>query len=86
MSKAIWKYQLEVADFQTVEIPVGFKILHVGDQGTKLCFWAEIETANKKETRTIGIVGTGHPIIDAGGKYVGSAIMSNGFVWHVFIN
>lgn len=40
MSKAIWKYSLEIVDRQTVKMPQNAEILSVDNQRGHLCLWA----------------------------------------------
>lgn len=87
MSKAIFKYPLAISDNQTLELPVGFTGLSVGEQNGQLVMWALIDKDQTRvETVNIRIYGTGHPIeIDTDQyKFLGTVPMGP-FVWHVFI-
>lgn len=86
--KTIWKYELEITDAQTLEIPTGFQILSSQFQNGILCLWAIVDPSEPKEGVTIEVIGTGNPMPDVAGnrKYIGTAQMCGGrLVWHVFV-
>jgi len=85
MSKAIWKYPLE-PDQASIYLPVGAEILCVQVQGSEPCLWALVDPATSdKETRHIGIYGTGHRIEGDPGRYIGTFQLNGGtLVFHVF--
>lgn len=81
----IWKWILEIADRQTIPMPAGAKILSVQTQSGDCSMWALCdETANLKE-RHFAIYGTGNPMPDEPGEYVGTFLLVSGsLVIHVF--
>lgn len=85
--KAIWKYELEPAYKQTLYIPTGFKVRHIGQAPGPLLVigvWAEVESDNEKVPIDFYISGTGHQLpLDVGVIYCGTAVMGNGYVWHI---
>ena len=81
----IWKFPLVITDVQTVDIPDGGKILCVQNQGGVTCLWVLCEKASPKSTRTFYIYGTGNPIKQTPGKYIGTVQNAGGaLIWHVF--
>ena len=80
----IWKYELRVDDRLTVIMPRGARILSVGVQGKTICLWAMVtpETA-EQERRIIAIYGTGNPLPDDPGTFIGT-VQVPPVVWHVF--
>lgn len=83
----IWKFQLELADRQTVEMPSGSQILTVQLQHGKPCIWALVDTSQTgKEIRVIEIIGTGNPIPNPEDKreYIGTFQFMGHLVFHVF--
>lgn len=89
----IYKYELEITDTQTVQMQEGAYFLHVDNQGDKLCLWAEVNLENEMVDEEFVIIGTGHEVPfsdDINGEdecsldYVGTAVMPNGLVWHVY--
>jgi hypothetical protein len=85
--KAIYKYQIEVTDEQTLTLPINAQILAVQTQWDSPCIWAMIDPKEKQmEQVTIRIWGTGHPIADSESlTYLGTFQMLGGqLVFHVF--
>jgi hypothetical protein len=83
----IYKYPIEIVDFQKVTLPLNAKILTAQMQGRTLCLWAQVEERNTStEERSIEVFGTGHPMSQTlNRKYINSVQMADGaFVWHVF--
>lgn len=88
----IFKYPLEITDFQTVKMPFSAEILSVKEQNGTLCLWALVDPDIGFEMDyKIHIIGTGAPIDSAvvksfyGGLYfIDTVVMSYGLVWHVF--
>jgi len=82
-SRAIWKFALELADYQQVEMPEGAEIISVAVQGELVCLWAIVNPARPAEYRGIQIVGTGNPIPANLQRFIGT-VQIPPFVWHVF--
>jgi len=82
----IWKYTLKVTDTQSFRIPKGSKILTVQTQNDIPCIWVLVDQKEElTEVRTIGIHGTGNPIPDNPGIYIGTFQIRYGqLVFHVF--
>lgn len=85
MTKRIFKYALAIEDLQTVEMPEGADILSVQNQDRDVCIWALCDPRAPKEARTFRIFGTGHPVCDNPGRFIGTVQILNGaLMWHVF--
>jgi hypothetical protein len=83
--KTIWKFPLEVTDFQTIRMPKDAEILSVADQYGVVCVWAKVDSENELEDRTFYIAGTGNLFDDSWNwQFVGS-VQQSVFVWHVFV-
>ena len=82
----IWKYTIEVANHQELALHSEAKILAVQMQGGECRLWALVdETKKDMATRRIAIYGTGHPIPDDPGNYIGTfQIMGGDLVFHAF--
>ena len=81
--KTTYKYPLQITDQQTVTMPAGAQILHVGlGPHGDVCLWALVDSGKPTELRHIVVTGTGHPVPD-GVTYLGS-VTSGIFVWHVW--
>ena len=85
--RKIWKWELEIKDDQVITAPLGgLEYLDVQEQDGKLCLWGVVTDWETMGAYTIYIFGTGHPIpnyLDTN-TYIGTVVMSNGLVWHVF--
>lgn len=84
MSEAIWKYELETTDHQTLKMPAGAQILTIQTQRGNPCLWAVVTVENEIVDRKITIRGTGH-IMAMEGDYLGTYQSYGGdLVFHVF--
>lgn len=82
----IWKWTLALVGQQTLELPVGARILTVQMQGDAPQLWAACNSeTTSKESRHIAIYGTGHPLPDDPGQYIATFQMHDGaLVFHAF--
>jgi hypothetical protein len=84
MSKCVWKYMLEEA-YEAIEMPAGAQILTVKTQGSMPRLWVLVDPAAPMVKRTFNTYGTGHPIPDDPGIYIGTFFMGGeSLVYHVF--
>ena len=86
MTRSIFKYILDAADVQEIQMPIGSTILSVGVQRDEICIWALIEPDAVKVSRRIYICPTGR---EADGlqrvKFLGTVMLHAGnLVFHVF--
>ena len=79
----IWKYPLQITDRQFVMLPEGARILTVQMQGKQLCLWAMMNPDALPKRREIQIIGTGHDVSDADGRYI-ATVQMQALVWHIF--
>lgn len=84
--RAIYKYPLLSTGANIIDIPDGWKPLHVGMQLGTPCVWAQIETEQPKRKRTLWVVGTGWSLPDTccSNCFLGTAHTDDSLVWHVF--
>lgn len=84
--KTIWKYPLQIDDYQQVSLPEGAELLCVKIQRGTPCLWALVDPSKLVKTiRTIRCAGTGHPIEPEYTKYLGTVlIMNENLVFHFF--
>lgn len=84
MSRAIWKYPLQLTDRQVVEMPAA-TIRHVGMQAGVPCIWAEVTPGASTKQHTICMFGTGNPIELMNGHYLGTVQLAGGsLVFHFY--
>lgn len=80
MTTRSWKFALQVVDEQAVEMPADAQILHVGLQSGAPCMWVPLDADAPRIPRTIRIHGTGNPMPDYPGRYLGT-FMLHGAPW-----
>lgn len=84
MTLEIWKFTLQPL-VNHIEMPDHARVLSVAFQGADLRVWAVVVPSNMPRKRGFFVAGTGWPCDDkAVGAFVGTAIMGNGLVFHVF--
>lgn len=84
--KTIYKYSLELVEFQKVELPENAEILSIQLQRGWICLWALVDTLANKVERSFEIYGTGQEIEKSNGnrKYLTTFQTESGLVFHVF--
>ena len=85
--KTIHKFELTIADVQTIRIPVTAKILCVQTQRGVPCLWVELETSHTQVGRTVEVFGTGHRMHGDAGvdrTYIGTFQIEDALVFHVY--
>lgn len=85
MANAIWKYEL-TSHVTTVKIPGLVRFLDVQMKDGAPCVWAEVDPeATSVEEWILCAIGTGSPLPNSPGEYIGTVIADDGFhVWHIF--
>lgn len=84
-SRRIFKYPIVMKDLNRIEMPKGAEVLSVHVQNGAPQIWALVEPDNVKETRHFFVIGTGNPIPEGIGRFIGTFQMLNGsLVWHLF--
>lgn len=92
--EAIWKWQIDVTDFQEVDVPLGTVLLTAAAQHDNNSFAGSIvlygrvpdTTVTETETWKVYVIGTGNPFPHGAqsGIYAGTLVFSL-FVWHVYV-
>ena len=84
--KVIWKYPLQITDEQIIKVPEGAVALTVQKQNKIPCLWMLVDPTTPRVPRKIITCGTGNPISEALGEYLGTYKMAGGdLVFHVFL-
>lgn len=93
MSPRVFKYTFEIVGEQTIEMHAPCNpgsqypdVLHVGvDPMGNPCLWAEVDgdSFSTSKAVTLTIVGTGHPLSEHRGNFLGTFI-HRAYVWHVY--
>lgn len=85
---AIFRYELDITPTQDVKLPSGHQVLSIapGRAGYYIDVWVKIGPGDHDTLRTFRVFGTGHPLPDPEPPmdFLGTAVMSDGLVWHVF--
>ena len=86
--KTVYKYHLDITDYQKVTLPYGAKILCIKTQYDEPCLWALIDKEQQAtEEVLIRCAGTGHPIAEADEnlEYIDSILICRDtLVFHFF--
>lgn len=82
----IYKYPLNINEYQVVIMPRGAVILTVQIQNGTPCLWAKVNPEEMPEPRRIRIFGTGHELTTEESEiYIGTFQIHGGsLVFHVF--
>jgi hypothetical protein len=81
----IWKYELQVTEFQQIEMPLDAELLDVQVQHGAPCLWARVNPCAPMVNRVLVTHGTGHDVAESTGEHVGSYQLQGGaLVFHVF--
>lgn len=81
--RTIHKYVLPFFDRVPLRMPADANVLSVGEQGGRVCLWAEVDTDTYAETRAFCLRGTGNPLDGTEGRFIGT-VQIGLFVWHVY--
>lgn len=88
----IFRYPLDIADYQELKIPYPAKIISVAPSrdhpNTQIDMWA-VAGSDYTKTVAVAIVGTGNPIpnyvdVHSLTSFIGTVVAPNRLVWHVY--
>ena len=88
--RRIFRYRLPITDAPALHLPAGAEVLSVGpprDGSDQLDLWAVIDASHLgfEEYRHFRVVGTGNPMPDDCGRFIGTVPTHAGtLIWHVF--
>jgi hypothetical protein len=80
----IYKYELQVAERQSVKMPLNAQILDIQMQHGKPTLWAKVDENSKTEMITIDTYGTGHSMSEDNSLEFLATVQDGGLVWHFF--
>ena len=90
--KSIWKYKLDIANYQTIPILEPAKILSVSSQGNQIVLYAEVNTDNMEKMYSLKIIdiwihGTGHEVkAPKNSRFIGTVkLMGGTLMFHVYV-
>lgn len=80
----VWKFVLDIGR-QAIEMPVDAEVLHIAEQHDQVCVWALVSPDAPKAERRFVVTGTGHPVPDRRGRFLGTVLLLDGaLVLHVW--
>ena len=85
--RKIFKFPLEVTDYQTIEVKSPAILLSVAEQNNNIVLYAMIDDLEYGIPVDVRIIGTGHPIKDDidNYKFLGTVnLIDGGLMFHVF--
>ncbi len=81
----VFKYPFDAADSVELMLPAGAKILHCDYQeDTGFCAWCLVAPAAPRVLRRFRMAGTGHLITEDVGRFINTAMLPSGLVFHFF--
>lgn len=89
-NRRIFRYRLAITGAPGLHMPAGAEVLSVGpprDGSDRLDMWAviDVRVGGFEEYREFRVVGTGHPMPDDCGRFIGTVATHGGaLIWHVF--
>ena len=85
MNRIIWKYHVPVSGSFELMMPLGAKILDVQIQHGIPVMWAAVDPMGLQYPKAFRIIGTGHPLEDLTGDYIGTFQLEDGnLAFHLF--
>lgn len=85
--KTIYKYPLSITETQTISLPESHKVLEINVQNGKPYLWVLVDTKTNAKLQKIQMYGTGEPVAEDIGLYLGTAHLNGGaLVVHVFMD
>ncbi|MFW6090034.1 MAG: DUF7352 domain-containing protein [Gemmatimonadota bacterium] len=86
--RTVWKCVLRVGARHALSLPEGAEVVAVAEQGGTPCMWFDCDPRSATERRDFCVVGTGWTAPPKApptrAEHVGTAVMRDGHVWHVF--
>jgi len=81
----IWKFDLAIQESNTITMPEGAEIVHVGVQYGTLRIWVKCDPLKPDTNRVFRIFATGHEFDERDLIHIGSVFTEGGlYVWHIF--
>jgi len=82
---AIWKYEIPIVDSFSLPLKRNSNVMCVQTQSGFPCIWVLCDTEEEINPKHFRVVGTGNPINNTLGKYIGTFQTFEGqLVWHLF--
>lgn len=86
--RTIHRYELPITDRPVIEMPIDARILPAPPSerlDERIEIWAEVSDDADVVRRVFRVVGTGNPLPEDCGQFIGTVITHQGrYVWHVY--
>ena len=82
--KRIFKYELEIIEEQTIDLPLSPIFISVMAQEDQVVLYALVDDEKETRPNVIRIVGTGNPFMDYDECVYLGTVQQYGYVWHIF--
>ena len=82
--RTIYKYPLQITDYQTILIPEFALFTHIAMQYDKPTLWLEVDTSKPVESINILCFGTGMEIPESMELFHLGTVIDGDFVWHFY--
>ncbi len=89
--KTVWKFPFVPSNIVELPMPRGALVLDVASQGEgpsppgTPCLWALVDPSAETEVRRFRVAGTGHPIAEELGRFVGTfGVLAGQASFHVW--
>ena len=83
--KTVYKYDIPITDYFSLDLPANSRILSVQVQRDIPCIWVEIDTEETQCRTDFRLVGTGHNLKEDNLLYIGTFQLFNGMlVYHLY--
>lgn len=85
--KRVYKYVLAATEQQVLFLPKGSEVLSVAEQRNDMVLYAMVrDDAGEVERHTVRVHGTGHPVHDDPGRFIGTVNLHGGaLMFHMFV-
>lgn len=84
MKRVVYKYVL-LNTINRINLPPGARVLHIGEQERKVYMWVMLNPdCNTTVSRKFEVVPTGEKFDDDELEFLGTVVMKNEEVYHVF--
>ena len=85
MRKTVWRYDVAPLTTQHIQMPTGAQVLKVAEHPRgEISLWVLVDAHAGRETREFTVAGTGWEIVADDPSHLGSVVMSDGLVFHIF--
>ena len=83
--RTIYKYKISITGGeQLFSLHNGHRVIHIGEQNGELWMWVDQRTDHSRVDFNLRAIQTGHAVGDKANGHLGTVVMSDGYVWHIY--